>query len=61
MATLCESIVCFQLLLIRISQKHLNNVTCIFVVDIVVVVFQFKQLRGVVTMALNPLYGICVI
>ncbi len=32
MATLCESIVRFQLLLIRISQrKHLNNVTCIFV------------------------------
>ncbi len=57
MATLCESIVRFQLLLIRISQrKHLNSVTCIFVA------FFFLSIQTVAGSGnYGILYGICVI
>ncbi len=40
----------------NITKKILNNVD-----SILLLLFQFKQLRGAVTMALNPLYQIYVI
>ena len=51
---LCESIVLYNYYSAK-YHKHLNNVTCLFVISFLFF-FQFKQLWGVVTMALNPLY-----